>query len=255
MVPYTVGEGLRKCVQDAEYTFSRLTGSQRVRVVEEGGDKLSNLLCRNDPWAAKRTCPDPRCVMCSSRVWLAQQKKEAKKTGQSLPRVLIQKTSNQCHREGTTYTLQCLDCALLGRGSLYQGESSHSARQRQGQHARDLEQGVTSSPLVDHAIRVHGGVRPKVLYVVKDIEPRPLYRAVRESVAITKQPLSESNLNRCQEWGAPRVPILTVRGGDVGEGDQEDRVGPNPNPDWSRKVLEEVGLGTRKRVKWDSTGT
>ena len=253
LVPYTMGEVLRKSVQQAEDAFCELTGSQRVRIVEKGGDKLANLLCRNDPWAARRTCSDLSCATCRSKVWLSEQKKEARKTGQGLPESLVKTTSNQCRREGTTYVLQCLDCALSGRRSLYQGESSHSARQRHAQHSKDLEQGVATSPLVDHAIRVHGGVRPQVLYLIKNVEPRPLYRAIRESVAIASQPMDDRNLNRCQEWGAPRVPILTVRGGDPAQGNKDDNVGPNPNPVWSRDTLEEIAMGSRKRVRlWDS---
>ena len=255
LVPYTMGSGLQKTVQASEDKFSTMTGGYRIRVVEKGGEKLAHLLCRNDPWAAQRVCPDKECVTCLSKVWLREQKKAARKSGQKLPEVLLKSTSNQCRRESLTYTLQCLDCAILGRGSFYQGESSQSARQRQGKHSRDLAQGVAASPLVEHTVRVHGGVRPQVLYMIKAVEPKPLYRAVRESVAISLQPGGDANLNRCQEWGAPRVPILTAQGGDKGQecGDREDRVGPNPNLRWAKMILEEVEMGVRKRVKlWDS---
>ena len=36
-------------------------------------------------------------------------------------------------------------------------------------------------------------------------------------------------------------------------GNQDDRVGPNPNPVWSRDTLEEIAMGSRKRVRlWDN---
>ena len=155
---------------------------------------------------------------------MKDQNAAAKKAGKTLPKVLLSSKGNQCRREGATYALQCLDCALEDRGSYYQGETSKSTRQRQGQHQRDLEQGVASSPLVVHALQEHGGKRPNILHVIKSIEPRPLYRAIRESVAISCQQGDPGDMNRCQEWGAPRVPILKVSGGtqnpqQLGQGD------------------------------------
>ena len=252
LVPYTVGGILQSSMQKAEDKFVELTGSQRVRIVEKGGETLGNLLGRNDPWSSRRVCPDPGCNPCKSRTWIKQQKVAAKKSGMSLPKVLITKTSNQCRREGATYVLQCLDCALVGKGSYYQGETSRSARQCQDRHAQDLAQGMAASPLVVHAVQVHGGVRPKILSIIKNVEPRPLYRVVRESVSISMQPWGDGNMNRCQEWGAPRVPILTVRGA----GDPEDGPGGggggvvhNKNPVWSRMILDEIEIGSRKRVR------
>ena len=240
------------CTVQYYHSFVEITGSQRVRIIEKGGDKLANLLGRNDPWSSRRVCSDTNCAPCKSRTWVKHQKVAAKKSGTSLPKVLITKSSNQCRREGATYVLQCLDCALAGKGSYYQGETSRSARQRQGRHDLDLAQGIASSPVVIHAIQVHGGVRPRILSMIKSIEPRPLYRAIRESVAIAMQPWGDGNMNRCQEWGAPRVPILAVRGA----GDPEDGPGGggagivhNKNPSWSRKMLDEIEVGSRKRVK------
>ena len=156
LVPFTVGSGLQRVVQEAEDTFSSLVGSARVRVVEQGGDTLINLLGRNDPWAARGRCSDPACLVCSSRIWLRDQEKQSRKSGQKLPGELITETSTQCRREGSTYCLQCLPCLHLGRRSTYVGESSRSTRQRGQEHERDLKSGVVSSPLVLHTIEEHG---------------------------------------------------------------------------------------------------
>ena len=107
LVPYTVGSHLQESMQNAEDEFCRMTGGEKVLIVEKGGEKLANLMCRNDPWAARRVCTDSSYVSCSSRTWLKDQKRAAKKSGQELPGVLIKSTSNQCCREGLTYTLQC----------------------------------------------------------------------------------------------------------------------------------------------------
>ena len=121
LVPYTMGSELKDRVQRAEDEFRAMVGGDRVRVVERGGDVLAHLVCRNDPWAARRTCGDPKCVTCRSRTWLQTQRKQAKKDGTSLPKVLEVRTSNQCRREGCNYSLQCLDCALGGVRAIYWG--------------------------------------------------------------------------------------------------------------------------------------
>ena len=129
LVPFSIGSELQIAVQKAEDAFSGLLGAPRVRVVEKGGDTLINLLGRNDPWASKDRCPDPACTVCNSRPWLQQQKKEAMKGGQKLPKELVKETSTLCTREAANYCLQCLPCLHLGRQATYRGETSRSVRQ------------------------------------------------------------------------------------------------------------------------------
>ena len=69
-VPFTVGSALRDRVQAEENEYADLIRCRRIRVVEGGGDKLINLLGRNNPWAAQQTCSDPACKTCSSRSWI-----------------------------------------------------------------------------------------------------------------------------------------------------------------------------------------
>ena len=133
LVPFSVGSALQREVQEVEDDFVAMTGCQRVRVVEQGGDKLVNLLGRQDPWASKRVCPDPECPACLSRTWLKQQKSAAKKSGVELPGVLVTKTSSMCRREGAHYVLHCLTCALEIRGPSTRGRCpavQDSARNR-----------------------------------------------------------------------------------------------------------------------------
>ena len=212
LVPYTVGACLKDSIQAAEDKFVSLVGGGRVRVVEKGGDVLAHLLTRNDPWASKRTCGDHKCDTCRSRMWLKEEKKNAKKSGVPLPEALLQKKSTQCRREGTNYSLQCLDCALGGVRAVYWGESGTSSRQRHATLKAEVERGLASNPMVNDSIEVHGGTKPTYLSLISSIEPRLMYRAVREAVQIGQQPPGPSNLNRCMEWGAPRVPILTTVG-------------------------------------------
>ena len=247
MVPFSGDSKLQNLIQSAEDDYCRSTKSKRIRVIVRGGDKLTHVLCRNDPWANRRVCYDPKCVACKSRSWLQEQAMEAKKNGEKLPDLLEKTTTHQCRCKGLNYTIQCLTCVPLGLKTLYRGEGARSARQRQGEHFRDLEAGLTSSPMVVHAIEEHGGLKSQLHAVIDKIEPSALYRAAHESVKIAKMQPGPTNLNRCQEWGAPRVPVVAVMGG----GDQGAGVSGQHNQSraWSDETMEKIRGGHLKRVK------
>ena len=216
LVPYTMGSRLKEEMQQAEDRFVALVGGSRVRMVEQGGNVMGHLLGRGDPWASGRSCDDASCMTCSSRRWLREEQKSAKKEGRKLPDCLIVKSSHQCRREGLNYSLQCLDCALEGVRSVYWGESGRSARLRHQEHAAGVDRGDVANPLVLHSVECHGGSKPHFLALVNTIESRPLYRAVRESVQIAQmphgphglwtgtehQPSTSAHIRSCPWWTA-----------------------------------------------------
>ena len=65
-----------------------------------------------------------------------------------------------------------------------------------------------------HFIKEHGGRRAPFVFMIAKVEPKPLYRAVCESVEIGFLQRGPDNINQCHEWGAPQVHILSVEGGD-----------------------------------------
>ena len=75
------------------------------------------------------------------------------------------------------------------------------------------------------------------------------YRAVREAVKIASLPNDSRNMNRCQEWGQPRIPILTASGGDV-MGSSAQEGADNLMTDWTERMLTEIADGSRKRVRY-----
>ena len=129
-----------------------------------------------------------------------------------------------------------------------------SARQRHKNHSDQVEKGDVRNPMVIHSVEMHGGKKPLYLSLINAIEPKPVYRAVRESVQISGMPEGPTTLNRCQEWGAPRVPILQVTGG----GDEDNTTLanlPEKRKEWSRDMLEKINTGACKRiVYWDHSG-
>ena len=145
LVPFSVGSALQREVQEVEDDFVAMTGCQRGRVVEQGGDKLVNLLGRQDPWASKRVCPDPECPACLSRTWLRQQKSAAKKSGVELPGGPGDQNKQHVQKRRSPLCPALLDLCPGDQGSFYQGEMSCSARQCQKQNVRDL-QGVLPAP-------------------------------------------------------------------------------------------------------------
>ena len=90
---------------------------------------------------------------------------------------------------------------MVGKVATYKGESSRSSRQRSKEHSSALQQGLT---LATHAVQAHGGFHPKFLVVVDEIEARPMYRAIKEAIAICNQGGGSNNLNRCGGVGARR---------------------------------------------------
>ena len=104
-----------------------------------------------------------------------------------------------------------------------------------------------TNPVVIHTIEEHGGVRPQMTALIDQVEPRPLYCAVREAVRITQLPNDSRNRNQCQEWGQPRVPVLFASGGDVlGLAVREGN--DNPMREWTD--VAEIVEGSRKRVRY-----
>ena len=55
------------------------------------------------------------------------------------------------------------------------------------------------------------------------------------------------NINRCSEWGAPRVPAIHVEGGD--DWTQGSNI-INPRPTWSKETMSRVKDGQVKRIQY-----
>ena len=254
LVPYSLCSVLRDNIQRKDKEFVALMGGGKaVRVVEKGGDKLINTLGRNDPWAGDRSCPDEDCTPCASRRWVREQRKLAKNRGEALPDNLITTSSNQCRREGCNYTLQCLGCLELGNKALYRGESARSCRQRQKEHSQDLKNGVVTSPLVMHTVDVHGGETSRFLTILDCVEPKAMYRLIRESILIEAMDHSSPyNMNRCQEWGSRSIlPEVQVTGGS--RWSMEVVPEEYPNPAWTAEIKRKIEEGGVKRVVLTTT--
>ena len=62
----------------------------------------------------------------------------------------------------------------------------------------------------------------------------------------------DMKINRCQEWGASRVPIITIQGGDREDGAGELTSGTmNARKEWTKDMMTKIEAGSLKRVKLD----
>ena len=208
--------------------------------------KLAHSLGMNDPWAHTRVYDGFSCPTCRTRTWLKEEKLVVRNAKEKLLDLLLQKTGSMCRQEGSASP-----ASPKGKKTLYRGLSSQSACQRHHEHHSDVENSTASSPLVQHSNLEHRGCKPQVIYLIDKIEPKALYRAIKEAVKILNMPEGPMCMNMCSEWGVPRVPILTVLGGD-----QLHREAPgvhNPHLNWSREMMEKIEEGSNKRIEyWDA---
>ena len=102
-----------------------------------------------------------------------------------------------------------------------------------------------------HTLEAHGGIKPLFLATIGNIEQHPLYRMVCESVRIAGLPLGIGNMNWCQEWGNPHVPVFSTRDNALDQGYVTTTVvsPENPNPDWTREMLTLIKDGGVKTIK------
>ena len=99
-VPCTRGSRLQKELQAVEDQYILGTKKKRLRIVERGGTKLKDLLCKANPWGDQR-CEREECFPCAGR--------EEGKAG------------IDCMKENITYTIKCTKCSEVGVQAEYWG--------------------------------------------------------------------------------------------------------------------------------------
>ena len=103
-----------------------------------------------------------------------------------------------------------------------------------------------------HTLEIHGGETPQMLALLDKVEPRPMYRIIREAVMIEQMEDSMYNMNRCQEmtglWGAqPKLTRVVMQGG---RQSPELLAPENPNPMWTAEVKRKIHQGKPRGSSW-----
>ena len=189
-LPATAGSLLKKALQSADDMFARLHGIQGIKMVEEGGCKLTSLLSRADPWSGS-VCGHQNCVPCTT-------------SGVS--------KGGTCSQENILYKLSCVPCLEEGGTSAcYIGESSRSAFQRGAEHARGASKGCPKNPLVKHHLDSHPDLPeppPFKMEIMRTFR-KPLERMIAEAIEIEAGKY-DVTMNSKGEWGSSRLPRLTI---------------------------------------------
>jgi hypothetical protein len=150
-VPYTHGSKLAKELREVEETMEGLTG-YRMKIVERGGRKLSDMLCKSNPWEGKY-CVRPNCLHCDTKL----------RTGKH--------GSQSCSKRSSVYETWCVQCEEKdkvrnadGRKTevqlhKYIGETARSSHERGLEHWGDAMSLNPKSHILKHFAEHHMGER------------------------------------------------------------------------------------------------
>ena len=166
-VPYTGGK-LGKSLQAQLDGWKRPKGV-RVKVQEGGGEKLKNMLMRQDPFP-KESCGRTDCPLGA-------------------------KCRERCYQGHVNYEMRCVECEKKrkaegeGKEYVYYGESSRGCYVRNQGHkeAYGKKEGSEDGFMWNHAKEVHR-YRKDLKFVMKRaaVDKEPMRRVLRESVKINE---------------------------------------------------------------------
>ena len=156
----------------------------RIKIVEDGGVKMKNILTQKDPFPNLK-CEKRKCAICDS-------------VG-NIP----------CNSNNVGYALECGTCLERGKISVYEGETSRSARVRGGEHFKDFEKQNSKSVLFKHKEIAHKYEDMKVKMKITKSFKDPLTRQANEAVRISNRNKLEL-LNSKNEFNHPPIRRVTL---------------------------------------------
>ena len=135
-VPATPGSALANSIREIERN-NRQGRTHRIKIVEQSGTTVRNILANNYPWAPT-TCNDLLCYPCSSSSGTSDK--------------LI-----SCRRPGVGYQISCLLCKNMEVIAIYHGESGRNMYTRGKEHLQGLANGTPFNCLLIHNNMYHNG--------------------------------------------------------------------------------------------------
>ena len=165
---------------------------------------------RNNPNAKEWYCPRQECEPCKGRRILGAE--EAEDTiriadGHQVPKRTIEDkiALPSCTGEGVNYLLECVRCRREGKVRRYYGETSRSGFQRGVEHLKEIEEGVSTHPMVIHYWEEHQGRKQETMMRILSTHLTPLERQTNESINILEGEKKPGEcLNNKTEWGGLR---------------------------------------------------
>ena len=207
--PRSLGGELLTILRKAEARMQDSSSSQyrRLKIVEEGGDKIKHLLVKSDPWTGE-PCQKPTCTSWSSN--------EGK--------------PGQCRGRNVVYQNVCNLCKSYNKVIWYIGESAHTTAEREAKHQQDATNISSNIHMRDHVALMHPEQLSKVLvsFTMTKLKScrSALSRQVREAVEIAKDH-NHCLLNKKGEYNRYLLPALQVIGLPPISVEKERKVPPN----------------------------
>ena len=141
----------------------------------------------NNPDSKEWNCGRKDCAPCHGREILgAEAEEQSLKIAQNQDLVVLKPEDKSalpsCTSEGVNYSLECLTCRKKGEIRQYLGETSRPGYQRGLEHMNEIEEGISTHPMVIHFWEDHHGRRQDCLMRILSGHLTPLDRQKTESI-------------------------------------------------------------------------
>ena len=252
-VPHTVNSSLAKTLQEKEIKLKEITGD-KIKIVERSGNKLEDLLTRNNPWKGK-DCGRPNCLLCTTKTI----------TGKNL--------SQDCSKRNILYEIKCLTCEKKIMEEIeaatedeekrkelkecaniptYIGESSRSAYERGFEHLEKLTSLNSKSQMLRHVVDKHENENvEKVQWGMRIIKymKSAFERQIEEAVTIERKAKEGEILNSKCEYNQTTLPRLITRIGDREAEIKEFEKEIRKEKEYEEKMEEKIRIMRKDRNK------
>ena len=185
-VPPTPGGVLTKELKKREQELNK-NNSDRIKIIEKGGVKIESFLTKKNPFK-KENCSVKLCPLCSNK------NKEVK--------IL-------CNTNNVGYRWVCNTCKNKNKTTVYEGESSRSARLRGKEHLMSYKNKKQDSVLYKHKILEHEEEEVEFEMEITGVFQDALSRQADEAVRIQSRKSSEL-MNSKSQFNHPPIARIIV---------------------------------------------
>ena len=187
-VPSTPGGVLTKQLKKREAEINRFE-SNRIKIVEKGGENIESILSKKDPFR-KKSCLKDLCPICKS----------CKNP---------EKINIVCNTNNVGYQWICNTCEERNITKVYEGETSRSARLRGLEHLSSYKQKHDDSVLYKHKELEHADEDVEYSMKITGVFKDALTRQADEAVRIFSRKNHEL-LNSKSEFNHPSIARIVV---------------------------------------------
>ena len=250
--PYTPYSELAKRLREAESNLNMLTG-YRMKVVEEAGEKLIDMLRSTNPWKGEH-CGREDCWLCNTKEMTGKDK-----TRDCTRRSIVYETwcetclqeeikrIEEQTEEGEERKKQIQDIPRFK----YIGETARSAYERGLEHQGALEKLQEDSHLLKHVANKHRGEdMDKIRFGMRIYKQTrtALERQITESVRIQEEQKKHYIMNSKSEYNRCSLPRLTPRMGNM-DYDKIRQEEIREEKEEEMRVREEIRVRRKEKCK------